>query len=162
MVSKRKHPTRFWHKEARQVLPSGRPRALPSGRPSATSLLPMPFPPPAKARKNLKKTRRTCAKKNTVIDWNTTTEAIKWRRAKYEKTKHRNQQNGMNEGQAPKKTQEKKHLQQHQEKHDNDYETKKTWHQKKHKRKCKESGREKDQRKAKKALEILPKKHTQS
>lgn len=57
----------------------------------------------------------------------------------------------MNEGQAPKKTQEKKHLQQHQEKHDNDYETKKTWHQKKHKRKCKESGREKDQRKAKKS-----------
>ena len=99
------------HKEARQVLPSGRPRALPSGRPSATSLLPMPFPPPAKARKHLKKTRRKCAKKNTVINWKiTTTEAIKWRRAKYEKTKHRNQQNGMNEGQAPKKTQEQKTL----------------------------------------------------
>ena len=62
---------------------------------------------------------------NTVINWKiTTTEAIKWRRAKYEKTKHRKQQNGMNGGQAQKKHR-KTHLQQRQEKRDNDYETKK-------------------------------------
>ena len=118
--------------------------------------VPLPFSPCLFHRRKSnrifwKKHAEHARKKNTVINWNTTA-ASKVRKNEASEPAERNER-----GTSTKRTQVKKHLQQHQEKHDNDYQTKKKWHQKKHKRKCKESGREKD---PKRALEILPKKHT--